>query len=137
MHRPCRLVCQRVWMSERRKLSGGKKTRQRRGNGCRGGRDAVGVAAKGRRSIWRQGRVWQGKEGNFRKTGWNGNQVRAILSRFSDLEPPPLLERNSFLVTVCFYTHRHTHSHIYPKSLSLCRHARNLKEFERKKCIFQ
>lgn len=78
-------------MLGRSKLSG-KKTRQRRGSDCRGGRDAVGGAAKcrGCRSIWRQGRVWQGKKGKFRKIGWNGHQVRAILSRFGDLEPPSL-----------------------------------------------
>lgn len=110
LYHSCRLVCQRVWMSNAENCQG-KKTRQRRGNGCRDGRDAVGVAAKGRRSIWRQGRVWQGKEGNFRKTEWNGNQVRVILSRFSDLEPPPLPERNSFRSRL--FTHKHTHTHTH------------------------
>lgn len=100
-------------MLGRSKLSG-KKTRQRRGSDCRGGRDAVGGAAKcrGCRSIWRQGRVWQGKKGKFRKIGWNGHQVRAILSRFGDLEPPSLSGKSSSCPYIrpwpligCFFEH--------------------------------
>lgn len=74
---------------------GRKKTRQRRGNGCRDGRDAVGVAARCRGADQYGGvggRVWQGREGKFRgerrRDGERAPGTRAILSRFGDLESP-------------------------------------------------
>jgi len=53
-----------------------KKTRQRRGNGCRGGRDAVGVAAKCRGADQYGGRggCGKGRRGTFGRQGETGTR---------------------------------------------------------------
>lgn len=79
--------------------------------------------------------MWQGRRGTFGRQGWNGNQVRAILSRFSDLGPPSLPEKSS--PRSYLFLHTHTHPHVYPKSLTdmFFGHARNLKLMLMKKIV--
>lgn len=87
------LICQHFCMSGCRELSR-KKTRQRRGNGCRGGRDAVGVATKcrGADQYGGRGECNRGKRRTFERQGGT-DQVCAILSRFGDLEPSSRWEK--------------------------------------------
>jgi len=79
--------------------------RQRRGNGCRGGRDAVGVAAKcrGADQYGGRGRCGRGRRGTFGRQGETGTRY-AQFCRVS--------------VTLSLLLSSYLDTHVYPNPLT-------------------